>query len=51
MFECVTIECMTWDFKTDADYQEKLDWVDTFLTEHEARRKLTGALEHIVENE
>jgi len=24
---------MTWDFKTDADYQEKLDWVDTFLTE------------------
>ncbi len=24
---------MTWDFKTDADYQAKLDWVDTFLTE------------------
>ena len=24
---------MTWDFKTDAEYQAKLDWVDTFLTE------------------
>ena len=24
---------MTWDFKTDADYQAKLDWVDAFLTE------------------
>ncbi len=24
---------MTWDFKTDATYQVKLDWVDTFLTE------------------
>ena len=24
---------MSWDFKTDADYQAKLDWVDTFLTE------------------
>jgi acyl-CoA dehydrogenase len=24
---------MTWDFKTDAEYQAKLDWVDSFLTE------------------
>jgi acyl-CoA dehydrogenase len=23
---------MSWDFKTDADYQLKLDWVDAFLT-------------------
>jgi len=30
---CVTIDGMTWDFKTDADYQAKLDWVDAFLTE------------------
>jgi acyl-CoA dehydrogenase len=24
---------MSWDFSTDPDYQEKLDWVDTFVTE------------------
>jgi len=24
---------MAWDFETDPEFQEKLDWVDTFLTE------------------
>jgi acyl-CoA dehydrogenase len=24
---------MSWDFETDAEYQEKLDWADTFVRE------------------
>ena len=24
---------MAWDFETDAEYQEKLDWVEQFVTE------------------
>ncbi|MEY2434351.1 MAG: acyl-CoA dehydrogenase, partial [Acidimicrobiaceae bacterium] len=24
---------MAWDFETDPEFQEKLDWIDTFLTE------------------
>src|SRR6202044_82856 len=24
---------MSWDFETDPEYQEKLDWVDTFVRE------------------
>ncbi|HEX3899488.1 MAG TPA: acyl-CoA dehydrogenase family protein [Mycobacteriales bacterium] len=25
---------MSWDFETDPDFQEKLDWADAFVTEH-----------------
>ena len=24
---------MAWDFETDPEFQEKLDWIDNFLTE------------------